>query len=190
MFPGIEIFGLDLYIVLILVGIIGALVAIGKINGLVSVAKLGFFNVSSAFVNLSQLKSTYALVGESGIAQGIKAMSRMNRVDKRVIEETGVRYNIGLGFTKRRIAPNSGKAATAVQRLRNAYNAFADKSMVLFKTSEAYIRKLTVLSAYYKGIEDGMSHKEAIEFAQRQNVMIDLIDVDELHQMIIESLKK
>ncbi len=39
-------------------------------------------------------------------------------------------------------------------------------------------------------ITSSLFTKEAIEFAQRQNVMIDLIDVDELHQMIIESLKK
>lgn len=153
-----------------------SIMAIGKINSAISVAKLGFFSFSAAFVNLSQLKSTYALVGEKGIVAGLKAIKRMNRLDKMVIEETGVRYNIGLdtpsGFTKRRTYAGSGKRAKAVgaiKRLRDAYSAFGDKSMILFKTTEAFLRRLTVLSAYYKGVADGMNHKEAIAYAKDVN---------------------
>lgn len=38
-------------------------------------------------------------------------------------------------------------------------------------------------------ITSSLFTKEAIEFAQKQNVLMDLIDVDELHQMIMQSAK-
>lgn len=153
-----------------------ALALTNKINSQVSKAKLGFLNVSSAIVNMSQLMNTIGLIGYEATGKGIAAMQRMNTLDKRVIIETGVRDNIGMdssgGFSADRRGGSDWrkkKATTALGKFWQAYNDIADKSMILFKKADTITRLSTTLGAYYYGIDQGMSHKQAIAFARDIN---------------------
>ena len=153
-----------------------ALALTNKINSQVSKAKLGFLNVSSAIVNMSQLMNTIGLIGYEATGKGIAAMQRMNTLDKRVIIETGVRDNIGMdssgGFSADRRGGSDWrkkKATTALGKFWQAYNDIADKSMILFKKTDTITRLSTTLGAYYYGIDQGMSHKQAIAYARDIN---------------------
>lgn len=153
-----------------------ALALTNKINSQVSKAKLGFLNVSSAIVNMSQLMNTIGLIGYEATGKGIAAMQRMNTLDKRVIIETGVRDNIGMdssgGFSSDRRGGSDWrkkKATTALGKFWQAYNDIADKSMILFKKTDTITRLSTTLGAYYYGIDQGMSHKQAIAYARDIN---------------------
>lgn len=153
-----------------------ALALTNKINSQVSKAKLGFLNVSSAIVNMSQLMNTIWLIGYEATGKGIAAMQRMNTLDKRVIIETGVRDNIGMdssgGFSADRRGGSDWrkkKATTALGKFWQAYNDIADKSMILFKKTDTITRLSTTLGAYYYGIDQGMSHKQAIAYARDIN---------------------
>ena len=153
-----------------------ALALTNKINSQVSKAKLGFLNVSSAIVNMSQLMNTIGLIGYEATGKGIVAMQRMNTLDKRVIIETGVRDNIGMDspgvFSPDRRGGSDWrkkKATTALGKFWQAYNDIADKSMILFKKTDTITRLSTTLGAYYYGIDQGMSHKQAIAYARDIN---------------------
>ena len=138
-----------------------ALQLAGNVSGAVSIAKLGMLNVSSAMINLTQLANAAAYIGDwnvlwNGLRRGAKGIyGKYSDKDQRVLDETGVAYDIGLdsggGYDKFR----PGKLAA--------------KSMILFKTSEETVRRGTVLAAYDAGIKRGMSHEEAIRFAEEVN---------------------
>lgn len=138
-----------------------ALTLAGNISGAVSIAKLGLFNVSSAMLNLTQLANAAAYIGDwnvlwNGLRRGAKGIyGKYSPRDQRVLDETGVAYDIGLdsGGGYDRFRP--GKLAA--------------KSMWFFKTSEETVRRGTVLAAYDAGIKRGMSHEEAIRFADEVN---------------------
>lgn len=153
-----------------------ALALTNKVNSQVSKAKLGFLNVSSAIVNMSQLMNTIGLIGVDATGKGIKAMQRMNVRDKRILIETGVTGNIAMdtagGFTGNRSIGSDWrkkKAATPLGKFFQAYNDIADKSMVLFKKTDTITRTITTLGAYYEGIDKGMTHKQAIAYARDIN---------------------
>ena len=153
-----------------------ALALTNKVNSQVSKAKLGFLNVSSAIVNMSQLMNTIGLIGVDATGNGIKAMQRMNVRDKRILIETGVTGNIAMdtagGFTGNRSIGSDWrkkKAATPLGKFFQAYNDIADKSMVLFKKTDTITRTITTLGAYYEGIDKGMTHKQAIAYARDIN---------------------
>ncbi len=154
-----------------------ALALTNKVNAQVSKAKLGFLNVSSAIVNMSQLMNTIGLIGFEATGNGIAAMKRMNTRDKRVIIETGVTGNVSMdtvgGFTGNRTKGSDWRkkrATTPLGTFFRAYNDIADKSMVLFKKTDTITRMVTTLGAYYEGINRGMSHKQAIAFANEVNI--------------------
>lgn len=144
----------------------------GNINGFLSKSLLGFLNVSSALVNMTQLVNTVALIGVGHTAHGMSALKNMSLSDKKILAEVGVPYNIGLdtpsGFSKRRSAIEGKRQGFA--RLRSMVSKAGDKGMYLFKKADELTRAVAVLGAYNEATKDkGMSHKQAIAYARRIN---------------------
>lgn len=144
----------------------------GRVNGLLSMSLLGGYNISSAVVGLSQLANVYAQIGSRFLGEGMYAYKRMNLRDKRILAETGILYDIGLdtasGFTKRRkLLGGEGDSGLAKAYKFVAY--YGDKGMYFFKKADEATRGIAALGAYYKGIEEGMSHKQAIAYAKKVN---------------------
>lgn len=144
----------------------------GNINGFLSKSLLGFLNVSSALVNMTQLVNTVALIGAGHTAHGMSALKNMSLSDRKILAEVGVPYNIGLdtpsGFSKRRTAIE-GKHQ-GFERLRSMVSKAGDKGMYFFKKADEITRAVAVLGAYNEAIKDkGMSHKQAIAYARRIN---------------------
>jgi len=144
----------------------------GNINGFLSKNLLGFLNVSSALVNMTQLVNTVALIGVGHTAHGMSALKNMSLSDKKILAEVGVPYNIGLdtpsGFSKRRSAIEGKRQG--FERLRSMVSKAGDKGMYLFKKADELTRAVAVLGAYNEAIKDkGMSHKQAIAYARRIN---------------------
>ena len=144
----------------------------GNINGFLSKSLLGFLNVSSALVNMTQLVNTVALIGAGHTAHGMSALKNMSLSDKKILAEVGVPYNIGLdtpsGFSKRRSAIEGKRQG--FERLRSMVSKAGDKGMYFFKKADEITRAVAVLGAYNEAIKDkGMSHKQAIAYARRIN---------------------
>lgn len=144
----------------------------GNINGFLSKSLLGFLNVSSALVNMTQLVNTVALIGVGHTAHGMSALKNMSLSDKKVLAEVGVPYNIGLdtpsGFSKRRSAIEGKRQGFA--RLRSMISKAGDKGMYFFKKADEITRAVAVLGAYNEATKDkGMSHRQAIAYARRIN---------------------
>ncbi len=144
----------------------------GNINGFLSKNLLGFLNVSSALVNMTQLVNTVALIGVGHTAHGMSALKNMSLSDKKILAEVGVPYNIGLdtpsGFSKRRSAIEGKRQG--FERLRSMVSKAGDKGMYLFKKADELTRAVAVLGAYNEATKDkGMSHKQAIAYARRIN---------------------
>lgn len=129
-----------------------------KLSNIVSVAKLGVFNVSSAVINLTQITNAAAVLGDvsilwKGIYKG--ANTHHSIADVRVWQETGVLDETGIdsnGYDKNR-------AYSMLGRIGNA-------SMFMFTSVEGILRRGTTLAAYEKAIKKGKSHREAIRYAQ------------------------
>ena len=144
----------------------------GNINGFLSKNLLGFLNVSSALVNMTQLVNTVALIGVGHTAHGMSALKNMSLSDKKILAEVGVPYNIGLdtpsGFSKRRSAIEGKRQG--FERLRSMVSKAGDKGMYFFKKADEITRAVAVLGAYNEATKDkGMSHKQAIAYARRIN---------------------
>jgi hypothetical protein len=128
----------------------------GNITGKVGVMKLGFFNISSAMLNLAQLMNTVGLLGEyTPVLAGMKHALHPSHEDLRVFKDTGIADNITMdsagGYTQNRIS------------------SLGNKSMYLFRKADTYARKAAVLAAYRHGRAKGMSYGDAIEYAKDVN---------------------
>lgn len=145
-----------------------ALTFANNLSNITSHLCLGFGNISSALLNLTQVINSAAYIGNwtdigRCLARGAHrhfgyATVRGTKIrynETRVLDETGVLDDIGLdsgaGYDKNRLS-NAGKW-----------------SMILFKTSESTIRIGTVLAAYEEGRRRGMTDEKAIEFAKDVN---------------------
>lgn len=144
----------------------------GNINGFLSKNLLGFLNISSALVGLTQIANTAALIGFKYTGRGMVAAKALSMTDKRVLAEVGVPYNIGLdtpsGFSKRRSAIEGQKKG--FKQLRSMLSKAGDKGMYLFKKADEVTRAVATLGAYYEAVESkGMTHKQAIAYAKQVN---------------------
>lgn len=127
-------------------------------TGAVSIMKLGMGNISSALINFTQLANTAAYLGDVSVlyrALQKGAKQKYTDLEKRVLEETNVTYDIGL---------DSGGGYDRFQP-----GKLAELSMWPFKKSEEIVRRGTVLAAYEKAIKDGKTHKQAIRYAEEIN---------------------
>lgn len=142
----------------------------GKINGILSTSLLGYFNISSAVIGLTQLVNTYGLIGGKYLGKGMEAAKRMNIRDKRVLAEVGVLNDISLdtvsGFTKRRKAIDG---LNSIKGMHHLLSSLGDKGMYFFKQADTITRCVSSLGAYYEAVDKGMSHAGAIAYAREVN---------------------
>lgn len=141
-----------------------ALTLASKLSNAVSYMCLGYFNTSSAFLNLTQVMNSAAYIGDvSALAKCIAkgAHRRYSMHDIRILMETNVLNDIGLdsgsGYDMNRMS-----AKSLLGKLNRG-------GMWMFKTSEGIVRRGTVLAAYEAGRKRGMTHDEAITFAKDVN---------------------
>lgn len=135
-----------------------------NIAGATTYMCLGYFNVSSALLNLTQVMNSAAYIGDvSALGKCLsKGMHRKYSLhDLKVLKETNVLNDIGL---------DSGSGYD-VNRMnaKNLLGKINKAGMSFFKVSEQTVRIGTVLAAYESGIKRGMSHEEAIDFAKEVN---------------------
>ena len=135
-----------------------------NIAGATTYMCLGYFNVSSALLNLTQVMNSAAYIGDvSALGKCLsKGMHRKYSLhDLKVLRETNVLNDIGLdsgsGYDVNRMS-----AKSLLGKINKA-------GMSFFKVSEQTVRIGTVLAAYESGIKRGMSHEEAIDFAKEVN---------------------
>lgn len=135
-----------------------------NIAGATTYMCLGYFNVSSALLNLTQVMNSAAYIGDvSALGKCLsKGMHRkFSMHDLKVLKETNVLNDIGLdsgsGYDVNRMS-----AKSLLGKINKA-------GMSFFKVSEQTVRIGTVLAAYESGIKRGMSHEEAIDFAKEVN---------------------
>lgn len=123
-----------------------------------SIAKLGFFNVASAMLNILQLANTAAYTGNvSALWKALwkGAHFKYSMKDLKVLRDTNVLNDIGLDSGAGYGKFSAGK--------------WANRSMILFKTSEGIVRRGTVLAAFDEAKARGMSYDEAIKYAKEVN---------------------
>ena len=135
-----------------------------KLSNAVSYMCLGYFNTSSAFLNLTQVMNSAAYIGDvSALAKCIAkgAHRKYSMHDLKILVETNVLNDIGLdsgsGYDMNRMS-----AKSLLGKLNRG-------GMWMFKTSEGIVRRGTVLAAYEAGRKRGMTHEEAIAFAKDVN---------------------
>ena len=137
----------------------------GNLTGLTGVLKLGA-SLSSGFVNTLQLFNCVGYVGARKTAVGLKRALHPNAMDKKILVASGVSEESGLALDSIGHITAEGTALSKVGNVINSVNNFLMKPFTL---AEKTIRKATILAAYYKAIEDGLSKGEAIQYAKDIN---------------------
>lgn len=137
----------------------------GNITGLTGVLKLGA-SLSSGFVNTLQLFNCVGYVGARKTAVGLKRALHPNATDKKILVASGVSEESGLALDSIGHITAEGTALSKAGNVINSVNNFLMKPFTL---AEKTIRKATILAAYYKAIEDGLSKGEAIQYARDIN---------------------
>lgn len=129
-----------------------------SITNKISIAKLGFLNVSSAMLNILQIANAAAYTGNistlwKALLKG--AHRKYSLHDLKILRETNVLNDIGLDSGAGYGKFSAGK--------------WANRGMILFKESEGIVRRGVTLAAYEAGRKRGMSHEEAIRYAKDVN---------------------
>lgn len=137
----------------------------GNLTGLTGVLKLGA-SLSSGFVNTLQLFNCVGYVGARKTAVGLKRALHPNAADKKILVASGVSEESGLALDSIGHITAEGTALSKAGNVINSVNNFLMKPFTL---AEKTIRKATILAAYYKAIEDGLSKGEAIQYAKDIN---------------------
>lgn len=137
----------------------------GNITGLTGVLKLGA-SLSSGFVNTLQLFNCIGYVGARKTAVGLKRALHPNVADKKILVASGVSEESGLALDSIGHITAEGTALSKAGNVINSVNNFLMKPFTL---AEKTIRKATILAAYYKAIEDGLSKGEAIQYTRDIN---------------------
>ena len=155
-----------------------ALTLATNITSKVGVLKLGVWNVSSAFLNYSQLLNAGGYLGGYGrllkhAARIARPGYKLSRKELRILAEVGTLSDIGMdtatGYDKNRNYDNDvsgvlGRISWLFSRL------CGNKSMHLFKAADMHCRIATTFAAYEQAIAEGKSRQEAINFARETNV--------------------
>lgn len=144
-----------------------------------TILKLGVFNPSSALLNLTQLFNLYGAMREKvlspqayqrllhkGFADTFRAMSNKDsELGKLLWKELGLDYQIGMDIA----SGYSNAEVSNLASLRGFASRLAGKSMYLFRQSDAFVRGVTLLTAYNKALDEGKSKAEAIKYAKEIN---------------------
>lgn len=129
-----------------------------SITNKISIAKLGFLNVSSAMLNILQIANAAAYTGNistlwKALLKG--AHRKYSLHDLKILRETNVLNDIGLDSGAGYGKFSAGK--------------WANRGMILFKESEGIVRRGVTLTAYETARKRGRSHEEAIRYAKDVN---------------------
>lgn len=144
-----------------------------------TIAKLGVFNVSSALLNLTQLFNLYGAMGEKVLSSaGYERLLKKGFMDARkaivnknsplgqlVWKDLGLEAQIGIDVA----GGYSRTEVNGLASLTGRLSKLAGGSMYLFRLSDTYTRAVTLLTAYNKALDEGMTKQEAIEYAKEIN---------------------
>lgn len=123
----------------------------GTLSHLTGLLKLGA-SPAAGLVNLMQIFNAVGYLGARKVGYGLKRAMKPTQSDLRILKSLGVDDEVGLSmdasFGKIRLEENALTHAT------DRYRAIADKLMLPFTIAERLIRRATVLSAYYKYLND------------------------------------
>ena len=134
-----------------------ATVAANSIASLVAHCKLGFLNIASAAMNLSQLNGTQAIIGPIWTARALKEYLHPNQMTLRLYADAGVEENI------------TAENPSGYSKVHQARGLLADTSMMAFRLVDGMARKVTLIGAYRKVLSQGMNRSAAIEYAKQVN---------------------
>lgn len=144
-----------------------------------TIAKLGVFNVSSALLNLTQLFNLYGAMGEKVLSSaGYERLLKKGFMDARkaivdknsplgqlVWKDLGLEAQIGIDVA----GGYSRTEVNGLASLTGRLSKLAGGSMYLFRLSDTYTRAVTLLTAYNKALDEGMTKQDAIEYAKEIN---------------------
>ena len=134
-----------------------ATVAANSIASLVAHCKLGFLNVASAAMNLSQLNGTQAIIGPTWTIKALAEYLHPNQMTLRLYADAGVEENI------------TAENPSGYSKVHQARGLLADTSMMAFRLVDGMARKVTLIGAYRKALSQGMNRSAAIEYAKQVN---------------------
>jgi hypothetical protein len=136
-----------------------ALVVSGNLASFTALCKLGFMNMSSGLMQLSQCVAAYAMTGEKAFAKGVRdfAGGMSPRERARIYRGAGLLENVNL-------ASSSGYSNAAKVR-----GVAAKAAMMPFEWGDRTARKIAILSAYEKAISEGKNRAQAYAYAREIN---------------------
>lgn len=134
-----------------------ATVAANGVASLIAHCKLGFLNIASAAMNLSQLNGTQAIIGPIWTARALKEYLHPNQTTLRLYADAGVEENI------------TAENPSGYSKVHQARGLLADTSMMAFRLVDGMARKVTLIGAYRKALSQGMNRSAAIEYAKQVN---------------------
>lgn len=158
-----------------------ALTLASKTVDLTSKMTLGFFNISSALLNLTQLINAGGYLGGYGslskeLGNIFKNRGKLSREELKILMNTGVLSDIGLdtatgydtnrNFSRMNIEDGLGGK---IKSLFSVVNSLLDKGMYLFKGVDKMCRIATTLAAYKQAVAQGKTKSEALEYASDVN---------------------
>lgn len=153
-----------------------ALQLAGTVTGWTSYLCLGYLNVSSALLNLTQMMNIAAYLGDTkaipqilhnGFKRKYSLTEQKVLLASNVLNDIGLDSGSGYDINRNQASRFSGKGAA--KAALNALGTVSRKGMILFKTTESAMRKGAILTAYKKARAEGKTHGEAIEYAQEIN---------------------
>jgi hypothetical protein len=119
--------------------------------------KLGFLNLGSAAINLTQLNGTQAKIGMKYTVRGLTEYLHPTMNTQRLYHEAGIRDNITM------------ENPSGYSRAHNMRGMLTSASMSAFRLFDGMARKTTLLGAYRKARSEGQSHAAAMEYAKQVN---------------------
>ncbi len=132
----------------------------------VAIAKLGIYNMSAALVNGSQLMMANALLGPKWTAKGLLRAGKIN------LKQMGLKKapNPDIGILKKiGIDVQQGLESGAGYSKFNQVGKIFESTLAPFMAAEFELRATAGLGAYYKGLSEGMTKPEAIQYAKQVN---------------------
>jgi hypothetical protein len=129
----------------------------GNITNIISIAKLGMLNLSSAMLQLSQFINVAGVLDSYEYAMKGLQLSLKPKLEQRLIlKRAGVDTNLSL---------ESGAGYSKASQTKELFQA----STFMFRYLDTLMRKAAVLGAYYQATDKGRSAKEALLYAKEVN---------------------
>lgn len=176
------------------------------------VMKLGVFSISSAMLNLTQLINLNAEIGPKAMLAGIRHALHPTEADRMVLKASGVEDDLNISTIDGVSNLTMGTHLTTGKKFMGMRSNFDNpllrmmdytaqvlgKSMILFSATEQFLRRATILGAYWKyratdtpiskfeslGMTDGTGMRRAKEVNNRVNLDYTRADDPEFFRQI------